>query len=96
MDIVRDALGTLGQLGKTPGISRTSSMTWDSRSRILLSATASMYRQAGRAFVPLLRNNVNVRKSLFAGRTALLTARTLATVPESGPAVTATNRTCPG
>ncbi|TBU29015.1 ATP12-domain-containing protein [Dichomitus squalens] len=49
-----------------------------------------MYRQAVRAFVPVLQNNV--RRSCPARRILVSSARTHATVPESGPAVTATNR----
>ncbi|KAI0713433.1 ATP12-domain-containing protein [Earliella scabrosa] len=48
-----------------------------------------MYRQAARAVVPLLR--YNACRTLPAPRAACL-ARTHATVSESGPAVTATNR----
>ncbi|KAM5535615.1 hypothetical protein V8D89_010782 [Ganoderma adspersum] len=49
-----------------------------------------MYRQAARAFLPLLQNSS--RRNLPVRRAALCLARTHATIPESGPAVTATNR----
>lgn len=61
------------------------------RERPLLTVTSSMYRQVARAFLPLLQNTS--RRTFPVRRTALCLARTYATVPESGPAATATNRT---